>query len=184
MSWSGVQVPQGAPGMKLHTYAVITKSFFKKFFEFILTLMRLCDIVKYWNRILLILNRKDNIMDISEITGKTLVDVQGLKKNSKEAVFTFSDGTRYRMYHMDECCEFVSIEDVCGDPEDLIGYISFAYSTTNCECNIPMEGRFVDEKQLWTFYTIQGPLGAVVIRWYGTSNGYYSVGVSFEQIED
>lgn len=35
---------------------------------------------------------------------------------------------------------------------------------------------------LWTFYRLATNRGSVVIRWYGTSNGYYAINVSFKEL--
>lgn len=38
-----------------------------------------------------------------------------------ELTFEFEDGTKCNFFHYQDCCESVSIEDVNGDYEDLVG---------------------------------------------------------------
>jgi hypothetical protein len=88
------------------------------------------------------------------------------------------------MEHRQDCCESVSIEDICGDLQDLIGSeIVDAYESTNEDAKpagyISPVSDYTDDSETWTFYRIATAKGTVTIRWYGTSNGYYSVGVDF-----
>jgi len=84
------------------------------------------------------------------------------------------------MYHSQECCESVKIEDFCGDLDDLVGSeILLAEKVTNNE-NPKPDGE--DEFFTWTFYKLSTIKGSVTIRWYGESNGYYSEEVDFEQV--
>jgi hypothetical protein len=55
---------------------------------------------------------------IERLMGKTIVDINKLFDD--EIFFTCSDGSRYRMYHSQNCCEQVYIEDIAGELSDLI----------------------------------------------------------------
>ena len=111
-----------------------------------------------------------------ELIGKTLTRFE--KDNADVIVFHFSDGTKYRMYHEQDCCEDVEIKEIHGDLNGLVGdpIVMFEESTEEDK-----DGP--DDECLWTFYKIATVNETVTIRWYGSSNGYYSVGVDFEQIE-
>lgn len=120
-----------------------------------------------------------NEIEFSILKGKTLEKIEVL---DDEIYFHTTDSKKYKMYHYQSCCESVSIEDICGIPiQDLIGDpILVAEERTDSE-NDPLDK--YDESFTWTFYELATIKGSVTIRWYGTSNGYYSESVSFEEIE-
>lgn len=118
-------------------------------------------------------------MNINELVGKTLTNV--IVNNDTDSItFETVCGNRYQMYHQQDCCESVRIEDICGELADLIGSpILQAEESTNEDS--PPKDEYV-ESFTWTFYRITTMKGQVVIRWLGTSNGYYSESVDFEQV--
>jgi hypothetical protein len=85
------------------------------------------------------------------------------------------------MFHWQDCCESVVIDDINGDLNNLIGTpIEMAEECTNS--NNPQNEW--DESFTWTFYKLATVKGYVNIKWYGCSNGYYSESVSFEMLEE
>jgi hypothetical protein len=120
-------------------------------------------------------------MNINEFIGKTFVEILG-GKGDENIIFVENNGKRYEMYHSQDCCEQVYIEDICGDLDWLIGApIISASEDTNSEDN--QKDKY-DDSFTWTFYNIATAKGHVTIRWYGTSNGYYSESVDLEKIGD
>lgn len=118
--------------------------------------------------------------DFSVLVGKTLTAIHG-GKDSDRLMFECSDGSEYVMLHNDDCCESVTTEDIAGDLSDLVGQeVIEAREDTNSDD--PPESEWgPPESFTWTLYTIRTNRATVVIRWYGTSNGYYSEGVDFEE---
>lgn len=139
-------------------------------------------------------NRWEKQVRFESLLGKTLVSVV----NSEEEVkFVTDDGDIYVQYHDQDCCETVSVDDVIGDLEDLIGSPIIqaevvsqsgeseygpSYSNPKIVSNWP-EGievpDYVNDSFTWTFYKLATIKGSVTIRWFGSSNGYYSEEVSF-----
>lgn len=110
----------------------------------------------------------------SDLIGRTIVVTQNVEAGSQEIFFQCADGTIYWMGHHQSCCESVYLEDVIGDPEDLCAHVLDARGYTQDEEN--------DPDACFTFYIIQTDKGALTLRWFGSSNGYYSIDVSFEEV--
>ncbi len=131
--------------------------------------------------------------EVSELIGKTIINIQ---RENEELIFFCEDGSKYKMYHDQDCCESVTIDDINGDLSDLVGSpIILAKESTSTELSEKQlaekekqkieEGDdyhdYGDESFLWTFYKLATIKGYVDIRWYGTSNGYYSETVQFDK---
>ena len=119
-------------------------------------------------------------LNVSEMVGKTVVGIDNLRN---ELRFHMEDGSYYRMYHFQDCCEDVSIEDIAGDLEDLVGSpLVRAEERTSKDFDTNPDIRR-DYTYLWTFYEFATVKGSVTVRWYGESNGYYSVSVDLEHVD-
>jgi hypothetical protein len=93
------------------------------------------------------------------------------------------DGTHYRMYHYQDCCERVYVEDIVGDLDDLVGSpLVRAEERTSDTSEDSDPDAFRDDAYMWTFYEFATIKGSVTIRWYGESNGYYSIGVDLVHV--
>lgn len=122
------------------------------------------------------------IQSFADLAGTTLASVTG-QVGADEITFITSDGRTFRLRHDQDCCESVTIEDICGDLSDLIGTpilsADESTSTDNPEGITPPD---YQDSFTWTFYRISTIKGSVVIRWYGESNGYYSESVEFAEV--
>lgn len=117
-------------------------------------------------------------MRFNELLGKTLVSITG-DAGEERMVFTDTEGNQFALYHSQDCCESVEIEDINGDLNDLIGSpITMADESSNSDSLKP---ELEDESFTWTFYKLATIKGYVDIRWFGSSNGYYSESVYFEK---
>jgi len=123
--------------------------------------------------------RKEELLKGSMLVGKTIVNIEGLTKESDEVVFTLDTGEKLNMYHEQDCCEYVRVVDICGDVDNLLGspltmYEEASRTADEDECS---------ECGTWTFYKLATIKGYVDLRWLGESNGYYSESVTVELLK-
>lgn len=127
----------------------------------------------------------DDEVQFSDMLGKTFEKVYQQDSgigDSDALVFQVSDDERYAMLYQQECCARCSIEDICGSLDDLIGTPIVRAEENSNEEKEPESFSHSDNSHTWTFYRIGTNKGTVVIRWYGSSNGYYSETPCFERI--
>lgn len=124
-------------------------------------------------------------IEIAALLGKTITEITGMEKGSEEIIFRCTDGTSYRMHHEQDCCESVEVEDVCGDPTDLIGSPILMAEEFSNDNETPEGFPTLDrpESYTWTFYKLATDKGYVTLRWLGESNGYYGEDVDFHEIK-
>ena len=127
--------------------------------------------------------------DFADLKGLTLITAErtevscgSYSDGNDELRFTTDLGEIYALYHIRDCCESVTIEDICGDLDDLVGSEillaeeSIQERPDGCE-------EWQDASETWTFYKMATHKGAVTIRWFGSSNGYYSESVDFRRVK-
>lgn len=135
---------------------------------------------------------------MERLLGKTLESVT-VNDSKNEIKFVTTDGETFVMWHEQDCCEGVYIEDITGDLNALIGSPILLSEEVS---NPVFEKQFIDnftqkeddyyptneqgdskpESHTWTFYKLATIKGYVHIRWYGESNGYYSESVTFDTL--
>lgn len=117
------------------------------------------------------------VVKFSDLIGKTLCKAY---VDDEELRLYITDSHYVRFYHHQDCCESVYIESVSGDVEDLVGSEILMAEEVSYDGNALNE---YDESYTWTFYKFATIKGYVDVRWYGTSNGYYSEGISVDVID-
>lgn len=116
------------------------------------------------------------------LLGKTLVECF-TADNGGELHFKTTDGKHYKLNHHQDCCECVSIESIVGDLADLIGEPLLMAEEVD---NPPLPEGHVPptyDSETWTFYKLATRRGYVDVRWLGSSNGYYSESVDFDEVK-
>lgn len=110
-----------------------------------------------------------------EIKFKIISEIVVTKDSGDDSiVINFEDGSYIRMFHEQECCEAVWIEDIESN-KDISDYknavVIDMYVTKRVNLND-------EESSTFTFYNLNTSKGSINIRWNGESNGYYSEEVS------
>jgi hypothetical protein len=142
-------------------------------------------------------------VNFNTLVGKTITAIHKTPDadgNASELQFECSDGSQYHMYHDQCCCENVYLYDTNGELDAIIGlkihdaYESSSASDDGTGCAQALYSKHFDPNEhdddscTWTFYRIVVSDGrnsaTVVLRWLGTSNGYYSESMAFDQIAE
>jgi len=119
-----------------------------------------------------------SVREFDELLGRTLYRAEA----DGDTLTLYLSDTNYVIFsHRQDCCEHVYIEDICGDLNDLVGApLLVAEEVSNYDAE-PVNG--CDESYTWTFYKFATRKGYVDVRWFGSSNGYYSESVSVEVVD-
>jgi hypothetical protein len=122
---------------------------------------------------------------LEELKGKTLKSII-VSDNKEEIIIETESNEKYKMYHEQDCCECVRVEDICGDISDLIGHPLLVVDERISQNENPKDIDIPEYQDsfTWTFYEFATIKGSVTIRWYGESNGYYSESVDFSKQKD
>lgn len=114
-------------------------------------------------------------MKFEDLKGKTITAIE-VSPHKECLTFSCDDGFTYRLMYHQDCCASCSIEDICGDLEDLIGHPLLVAEEVISRGKNPDDVPVPESQDsfTWTFYKLDTIKGGVTIRWYGESNGYYS----------
>jgi hypothetical protein len=124
---------------------------------------------------------KGSVKTFDELLGRTLYKVTA---DDDQLKLYLSDTNYVVFYHQQDCCESVYIEDICGDLQDLVGEpLLIAEEVSDDAYEAEHDPGEYAESYTWTFYKFATRKGYVDVRWFGTSNGYYSESVSVDFVD-
>jgi len=109
----------------------------------------------------------------SSLKGKVLgkIKFSDLDYSGRPTLVEFETdrGFLYQMFHDQECCEEVYLEDINGDVEDIL-------YTPILQAEESSGGESVEDSYgnigEWTFYRLATVKGYLVLRWFGFSETY------------
>jgi hypothetical protein len=113
-------------------------------------------------------------VNIDELVGQTMASVVNV--NNEELTFTTDTGAKYKLFHSQDCYGNVTIEDITGNLDDLVGSPMLMAEEIS---NEHKENNDSGDSETWAFYKFVTIKGYVTVSWYGTSSGYYSESVDF-----
>ena len=113
---------------------------------------------------------------IKDMVGVVFTKVEN---NGDQLRFECAEGA-FVFEHDQDCCESVSIEDVSGDLQDLIGEPLLLAEESSGETPSDYKFDYEPDSFTWTFYKFATRKGYVDVRWLGESNGYYSESVDLK----
>lgn len=119
--------------------------------------------------------------DAAALRGKTITAISQIGRDRIE--ITTEDGKRYAMLPDQEYSELVTIHDIEGDLQSLVGApLVAAREEADREWPADVEKPTYTYSFTWTSYFFDTEKAKVRIRWNGESNGYYSESVQIEEL--
>jgi len=113
--------------------------------------------------------------EIEVLVGEVLTHIDTDEKNN-EIMLTTESGKIIKIFHDQDCCETVAIEDTEGEWHKLVGKVIVEASKDEKqgECDY---GSITE-----TTLKFRVDDATVISRWIGESNGYYSESVDIEDV--
>lgn len=117
-------------------------------------------------------------VEFSELEGLVFDKVaEGCDYDSEAIVF--SGNRTFVLVHEQDCCEAVFVEDICGDLSDIEGAEIILADEA-----ISQSDNALADSITWSLYRLRTNKGDVTIRFFGSSNGYYSeTATLYEEIQ-
>ena len=94
----------------------------------------------------------------------------------------FTDGSQVLFYHEYDCCESVEIDDIVGTTLSIIGKPLLKADIKESDSQAKPTNGYSDDSCTWTFLTLATIKGYIDVKFYGSSNGYYSEDISVEYL--
>lgn len=117
--------------------------------------------------------------ELNELVGKVIASINGLEKESEEVTITTECGESFILYHEQDCCEWVNLDDFETTSKSIVGGTVVLFEERTDEG----EGEYGDTFT-WTFYELKTTKGHLMMKWHGESNGYYSESVDFAKMNN
>ena len=105
--------------------------------------------------------------------------LKSIKRVEDEELIFKTKNRTFVLYHSQDWCENVYIEDICGDLDDIVGHPLLLVEEVIKDS---VDNNYGSET--WTFYKMSAIKGNVTIRWCGESNSYYSETVDFKELTE
>lgn len=98
------------------------------------------------------------------------------------AMLILSDGRILALYHDQDCCEDVYIADGADELQTLVGEVLTGVEVVTKPFSQEELNDHGEESATWTFMNVLTNKDSVQLRWYGSSNGYYSESADYADI--
>lgn len=116
----------------------------------------------------------------STLKGKTLTGIYFHPEYQDRILITVDEDISYFLYHYQDCCESVYIESISGITgkygEEILEAVESCRKDPHA--NACRKDPCANESGTFSFYYLKTNTQDICLRWYGTSNGYYSEKVS------